>query len=97
MCFSSKLPFPYNRTGVSRFKPFFFSDALLEFKNIGFVIIVSHDRWFLDRVCNKILALEQVPLSFSLSFAFRPESPWSNLDVWSRVEKDRMKEQANEP
>jgi sulfate-transporting ATPase len=31
-------------------------DALLEFA--GAALIISHDRWFLDRVCTHILAAE---------------------------------------
>lgn len=34
-------------------------EALIDFKEIGFVAIVSHDRWFLDRVCTNILAIER--------------------------------------
>jgi ATPase subunit of ABC transporter with duplicated ATPase domains len=34
-------------------------EALADFQQIGVVIIVSHDRWFLDRVCNQTLALEK--------------------------------------
>ena len=31
-------------------------DAILEFA--GSVIVISHDRWFLDRICTHILAFE---------------------------------------
>ena len=31
-------------------------DALLEFA--GCVLVISHDRWFLDRICTHILACE---------------------------------------
>jgi len=31
-------------------------DALLEFG--GCLVVVSHDRWFLDRICTHILAFE---------------------------------------
>lgn len=31
-------------------------DALLEFA--GSVLVISHDRWFLDRICTHILACE---------------------------------------
>ena len=31
-------------------------DALLEFA--GSVLVISHDRWFLDRICTHILAFE---------------------------------------
>ena len=31
-------------------------DALLEFA--GCVIVISHDRWFLDRICTHIMAFE---------------------------------------
>jgi ATPase subunit of ABC transporter with duplicated ATPase domains len=31
-------------------------DALLDFG--GSAVIISHDRWFLDRVCTHILAFE---------------------------------------
>lgn len=34
-------------------------EALVDFQSVGLVIIVSHDRWFLDRVCNKIISLER--------------------------------------
>jgi len=33
-------------------------EALVDFRSVGLVMIVSHDRWFLDRVCNKIISLE---------------------------------------
>jgi ATP-binding cassette ChvD family protein len=40
-------------------------EALIDFQSVGLVVIVSHDRWFLDRVCNKIIALEPSgPISF---------------------------------
>jgi len=40
-------------------------EALIDFQSVGLVVIVSHDRWFLDRVCNKIISLEPTgPISF---------------------------------
>jgi len=40
-------------------------EALLDFQSVGLVVIVSHDRWFLDRVCNKIISLESSgPITF---------------------------------
>jgi len=40
-------------------------EALIDFQSVGLVVIVSHDRWFLDRVCNKIISLDPSgPITF---------------------------------
>ncbi len=46
-------------------------DALLEFA--GSVMVISHDRWFLDRICTHILAAED-----------EPKPPLEGMIAWTR-------------
>jgi sulfate-transporting ATPase len=61
-------------------------DALLEFA--GSVLVISHDRWFLDRICTHILACES-------------DSQWSffsgNYHEYEEDKKRRLGEEAAKP
>ena len=61
-------------------------DALLEFA--GSVMVISHDRWFLDRICTHILACEG-------------ESQWSfytgNYQEYEEDKRKRLGEEAAKP
>ena len=37
----------------------------------GCAVVISHDRWFLDRICTHILAFEETVRSFSLKDPIR--------------------------
>ena len=56
LCYSCLCPSqPTNDLDVDTLRSL--EDALQEFDGAG--VIVSHDRWFLDRVCTHILAFEE--------------------------------------
>ena len=61
-------------------------DALLEFA--GSVLVISHDRWFLDRICTHILACEG-------------DSQWTffsgNYHEYEEDKKRRLGEEAAKP
>jgi sulfate-transporting ATPase len=61
-------------------------DALVQFG--GCLVVVSHDRWFLDRICTHILAFE------SNSNVFRYEGNYSEYDADRRA---RLGEDADQP
>ncbi len=61
-------------------------EALLAFP--GCAVIVSHDRWFLDRVCTHVLAFEG-----------DSQVEWfeGNFDAWERRRRERLGERADRP
>ena len=61
-------------------------EALLAFP--GCAVIVSHDRWFLDRVCTHVLAFEG-----------DSQVDWfeGNFEAWERRRRERLGEQADRP
>jgi sulfate-transporting ATPase len=61
-------------------------EALLAFP--GCAVIVSHDRWFLDRVCTHVLAFEG-----------DSQVEWfeGNFDAWERRRRERLGEDADRP
>jgi ATP-binding cassette ChvD family protein len=61
-------------------------EALLAFP--GCAVIVSHDRWFLDRVCTHVLAFEG-----------DSQVEWfeGNFEAWERRRRERLGEDADRP
>jgi sulfate-transporting ATPase len=61
-------------------------EALLAFP--GCAVIVSHDRWFLDRVCTHVL-----------SFEGNSQVEWfeGNFEAWERRRRERLGEDADRP
>jgi energy-dependent translational throttle protein EttA len=61
-------------------------EALLAFP--GCAVIVSHDRWFLDRVCTHVLAFEG-----------DSQVDWfeGNFEAWERRRRERLGEEAERP
>jgi ATP-binding cassette ChvD family protein len=61
-------------------------EALLAFP--GCAVIVSHDRWFLDRVCTHVLAFEG-----------DSQVDWfeGNFEAWERRRRERLGEDADRP
>src|SRR4051794_6864769 len=61
-------------------------EALLSFP--GCAVIVSHDRWFLDRVCTHVLAFEG-----------DSQAEWfeGNFEAWERRRRERLGEDAERP
>jgi sulfate-transporting ATPase len=61
-------------------------EALLAFP--GCAVLVSHDRWFLDRVCTHVLAFEG-----------DSQVEWfeGNFDAWERRRRERLGEDADRP
>jgi energy-dependent translational throttle protein EttA len=61
-------------------------EALLAFP--GCAVIVSHDRWFLDRVCTHVLAFEG-----------DSQVEWfeGNFEAWERRRRERLGEEADRP
>jgi ATP-binding cassette ChvD family protein len=61
-------------------------EALLSFP--GCAVIVSHDRWFLDRVCTHVLAFEG-----------DSQVDWfeGNFEAWERRRRERLGEDAERP
>jgi energy-dependent translational throttle protein EttA len=61
-------------------------EALLAFP--GCAVIVSHDRWFLDRVCTHVLAFEG-----------DSQVEWfeGNFEAWERRRRERLGEEAERP
>lgn len=54
----------------------------------GCAVIISHDRWFLDRVCTHILAFEgdSTIYPFEGSFSEYEENKKNDWVMWSRKE-----------
>ena len=61
-------------------------DALLEFA--GCVLVISHDRWFLDRIATHILAFES-----ESNVTFFP----GNYQEYEADKKKRLGEEASRP
>jgi energy-dependent translational throttle protein EttA len=61
-------------------------EALLAFA--GCAVIVSHDRWFLDRVCTHVLAFEGDS---------RVEWFEGNFEAYERRRRERLGEDADRP
>jgi energy-dependent translational throttle protein EttA len=61
-------------------------DALVAFS--GCVVVISHDRWFLDRICTHILAFEG-----------DSKTVWSegNYQTYESLRRQRMGEEADQP
>jgi ATPase subunit of ABC transporter with duplicated ATPase domains len=61
-------------------------EALLAFP--GCAVVVSHDRWFLDRVCTHVLAFEG-----------DSEARWfeGNFEAYERWRRERLGEEADRP
>ena len=61
-------------------------EALLAFP--GCAVIVSHDRWFLDRVCTHVLAFEG-----------DSQVEWfeGNFEAWERRRRERLGDDAERP
>ncbi|MEJ5945229.1 energy-dependent translational throttle protein EttA [Pseudokineococcus basanitobsidens] len=65
-------------------------NALLEFP--GCAVVISHDRWFLDRVCTHILAYEGTPENPSSWYWFE-----GNFDAYEKNKVERMGPDATRP
>ncbi len=90
-CHGAAAPRPYGPTlkafaAVGEEGRVALEDALLEFA--GSVLVISHDRWFLDRICTHILACEG-------------ESQWAffngNYQEYEEDKKKRLGEEGAKP
>ncbi|MEG1481103.1 ABC-F family ATP-binding cassette domain-containing protein [Clostridium sp.] len=69
-------------------------------KYIGVVIVVSHDRYFLDRVCNKIFAYEDngtinIYHGNHSDYLVQKDGKNNELTITSKPKKDKIKKESN--
>ncbi|MGL4571951.1 MAG: ABC-F family ATP-binding cassette domain-containing protein [Clostridium sp.] len=69
-------------------------------KYIGVVIVVSHDRYFLDRVCNKIFAYEgnstiNIYHGNHSDYLVQKDEKTNDLTITSKPKKDKIKKESS--